>query len=182
MKNSQLTKLAVSVFFAFSISLFLSCAGLGSSTENETPSEKVSVVPGGEAFARVEGVEWVLAEIRRAGRTLRLDRQKYQAEDWGDIFTASFQEGRLSGTGAPNRYFGPYTLGPDDSEGSGGAISIGNMASTLMMAIREPDEIKEIEFFGYLSNTVRWDLRGGRLELYSTNLDGEVVVLIFIPK
>ncbi|MCL2069887.1 MAG: META domain-containing protein [Treponema sp.] len=164
-----------------SLGLSSSCAGEAPARESETPSRRASAVPSGEAFARVEGIEWILTEIRMAGRTVRLDRQKYQAEDRGDIFTASFQEGRISGMGAPNRFFGPYTVGPDDTGGSGGEISMGSMAATLMMALWEPEEITELEFFSYLSNTTRWDLRRGRLELYGTNLDGAVVVLIFIP-
>ena len=123
---------------------------------------------GGAAFADAEGKEWILTELRRAGETVR-------ADGMGDVFTITFQaaEGRLSGMGAPNRYFGPYTAG------SNRALSIGNLASTQMMAFREPDGLKESEYFNYLSNVTRWDLDGPYLELYSTDGAGAEAVLIF---
>ena len=128
----------------------------------------------GVRFSDVEGKEWFLSEVRSAAGTVRFDREKLEADGFEGIYTASFQEGRLSGMGAPNRFFGPYTAGSNRS------LSIGNMASTLMMAFREPDGLKEHEYFAYLSRVTRWDLRRGVLELYSSGEDGREAVLVFV--
>ena len=50
-----------------------------------------------------------------------------------------------------------------------------------MAAFIEPDEIKESEYFNCLSKAFRWDLSAGKLELYSLDTEGEVV-LVFILK
>jgi hypothetical protein len=50
-----------------------------------------------------------------------------------------------------------------------------------MAPLREPEKLKEQNFFAYLQNTVKWNLAGGNLELYSTEEDGTGVVLVFVP-
>jgi len=133
----------------------------------------------GAVFMDVEGKEWLLSEVRSAGGTVRMDREKLEADGFSGIYTISFQEGlasnegRVSGMGAPNRFFGPFTAGNNRS------LSLGNLASTMMMAFREPDGLREHEYFGYLSGVTRWDLRGGRLELYSSGSNRDEVVLVF---
>ena len=112
----------------------------------------------------------MLTEIIRTGQIVNIDRQ---AIGMGGVFTISFQDDRVSGMGAPNRFIGPFT------SNSGNVLSIGELASTLMAAIFEPEALKEHEYFAYLSQVSRWDLRQSTLELYSTNPDGIVVVLVF---
>jgi len=114
---------------------------------------------GGTTFADVEGKEWILSEVRDGGKTTLMDRKALEADNMGGVYTISFQEGRLSGMGAPNRYFAPYTSGANRT------LTIGNVASTLMLAFREPDGLKENEYFNYLSSITRWDLTEGKLEL-----------------
>ena len=132
---------------------------------------------GAASFTHVEGKEWMLAELRLAGKAVRIDRQKLASDNMAGVFSISFERdkaadsGRVSGMGAPNRYFGPYTAGANRS------LRIGNLASTMMMAFKEPDELKEFDFFGYLSKVTRWDLVDGRLELYSAG-----AVLVFAEK
>ena len=126
------------------------------------------------SFRDIEGKEWILLELRDAGKTILMDRQKLEAENMGGFFTIRFEDGRLGGVGAPNRYFGPYTAG------AGRDLDIGILASTLMMALREPEFLKESEFFDFLSRVSRWDLREGKLELYSPDGDGNETVLVFI--
>jgi heat shock protein HslJ len=87
------------------------------------------------------------------------------------VYSISFNENRLFGMGAPNRYNGPYTVN------SNRFLSIGNIASTLMMAIVDPDGLKEHEYFRCLSSVTRWDLRQGKLELYSRDS-----ILVFVIK
>jgi len=131
---------------------------------------------GGKTFKDVEGKEWILSEVKSAGKTVRIDRNKLAADNLEGVFTISFQEDRVSGMGAPNRYFGPYTLGSNRS------ITPGNMASTMMMAFKEPDELKESEYFSLLSNVRRWDLREGKLELYSSGRNKDETTLVFTLK
>ena len=125
-------------------------------------------------FADVEGKEWILSEVKTGGITVRVDRQKLEADGMGGFFVISFNEGRLSGIGAPNRYFGPYTAAANRT------INIGTIASTRMAAFKEPDDIKEHEYFDYLSKVKRWDLWEGRLELSSSNSKGTEVVLTLV--
>jgi heat shock protein HslJ len=125
-------------------------------------------------FNDVEGKEWILSEIKKDGSSTVIDRQKLSADGMGGFFTVSFSEGRLSGMGAPNRCFGPYSVSANRS------LNIGNIASTMMAAFREPDDLKESEYFDYLSKVKRWDIWEGKLELCSINSNGTETVLIFL--
>ena len=135
---------------------------------NGAPARDASAV-----FVDVEGKEWILSEIRTAGISAWIDRQKLEADGMGGFFIISFNEGRLNGMGAPNRCFGPYTAS------SNRTLNIGDIASTMMAAFREPQGLREHEYFDYLSNVKRWDLWDGKLELYSINNTGKEVVLVF---
>jgi len=130
---------------------------------------------GAGMFNEVSGKDWILTEIRSAQNTIQIDRGKLQANNIGGFFTINFQEGNVSGVGAPNRFRGPYTTG------SGNALSLGNVASTLMAAFIEAEELKEHEYYSYLGKVTRWNLRDGKLELYSSNPDGAETVLVFSP-
>ena len=133
----------------------------------------------GGDFKDVQGKGWTLLEIRSQGKTVSLDRSKLAAGFPEGVYTINFEEvsagneGRVSGVGAPNRYTGPYTFD------SNKAISIGLLASTKMLALKEPDELKENDFFAYLAKVKRWDLNSGKLELYSANDAGAETVLVF---
>lgn len=162
--------------FLFCMALFLPVIAFPSGASGAAAQE------GGASFQNVEGKEWFLSEVKSAGATVRMDRQKLAADNMGGVYTINFQkdqtatENRASGMGAPNRFFAPYTVG------SNRAIKIGNAASTMMMAFKEPDGLKENEYFAYLSRVTRWDLRENRLELYSSNNAGSEVILIFTPR
>ena len=124
----------------------------------------------------VQGKEWILLGIKSQGKTVTIDRKKLEAGNMGGAFTINFEEDRVSGMGAPNRYFGPYTI---DSKN---VLSIGTLASTMMAAFFEPEELKEKEFLDYLSKANRMKIKSGKLELYSSNSSGAETVLIFEPK
>jgi len=136
----------------------------------------------GTTFKDAEDKEWILSDVRSAGKTIHMDRQKLEADNLGGVYTAVFRkeqnsaESRLSGMGAPNRYFAPYTAG------SNRTLRIGLIAGTMMLAFREPGDLKEGEFFALLSKVTRWDLREGKLELYSSGGDGAETTLIFAIK
>jgi len=128
---------------------------------------------GTASFRDAEGKEWMLLELKSGGRTTTMDRNKLAIDNLIGVYTLRFQEGRLSGMGAPNRFTAPYTAGPNRS------LDISLIASTMMMAFREPEGLKEREFFDYLSAVQRWDLWQGKLELYSKNSSGNEIILVF---
>ena len=164
----------VVITMVLSAAVFLSCAG-GAYARDE---EALGRDSGEELkdFKDVEGKEWLLSEIISQERIVSIDRKKYEDNNMGAFFTLNFEQGqsRVSGTGAPNRYFGPYTAGANM------ALSIGTIASTLMAAFIEPEELKEGEYFEYLSGVSRWNLLAGKLELYCVNNKGIEVILVFI--
>ena len=125
-------------------------------------------------FADVMNRDWNLVEVRTKPENIVFERKKLAEEGFGDIFTLRFDAERVNGIAAPNRYFAPYTV---DKQG----ITIKTVAQTLMIAIHEPEELKEKDFFAYLQNTTEWNIVKENLELYSTGDDGAEVVLIFIP-
>ena len=171
MKNARrIFGLALAI--AFVLSATASCAGGAQSASGANQAARGG--NGVNSLNDVEGKEWTLSEIRSAGTTVRIDRSKLPADGGSGAFTINFQDGMASGMGWPNRYRGPYT------KGSGDALSIGNAASTMMAAFVELDELKENEYYGYLSRVTRWAVRDGRLELYSTNAGGGEAVLVYV--
>jgi heat shock protein HslJ len=124
-------------------------------------------------FQDVQAREWRLVEIRIQPENIKFDRQKLVDEGFGDIFIIQFDKDRLSGKGAPNRYMGPYEAGENQS------LKIGNVAGTLMAPIREPERLKEGEYFAYLANVYKWNLDGETLELYTKNDDGREAVMVY---
>jgi heat shock protein HslJ len=127
----------------------------------------------GVVFSDVQGREWILAEVKGAAETIRLDRQQLEASGFRGAYTLTFEADRLAGMGAPNRYFGPYTAG------EGRALTIGNIASTLMMSLGEPQGLLEHDYFAYLAKVTRWDIRSNALELYTSDDSGGERILIF---
>jgi heat shock protein HslJ len=127
-------------------------------------------------FSGVPDRDWDLVELRTGRESIIFDRGQLEEEGFGDIFTLRFDAAfeRVNGIGAPNRFFAPYTLA--DKQG----ITIKTIASTLMVSIREPEKLKERDYFMYLQNTVRWNLKGQNLELYSKAEDGSETILVFV--
>jgi heat shock protein HslJ len=125
-------------------------------------------------FAGIQDADWDLVELRLEPKNIIFDRGQLEAEGFDDIFTLRFDVERVNGIGAPNRFFAPYTL--SDKQG----ITISTIATTLMAPIREPEKLKEKEYFMYLQNTNRWGLAGENLELYSKAGNGGEAVLVFV--
>ena len=165
MKNVALFLLCVA------LPMMLSCAG------GATPADSRAAFGGnGISFNDVMGKEWMLTEIRSARSTIQINRNTLAANNMRDFFTISFQENRVAGIGAPNRYFGPFTAS------SGGGLKFGDLASTLMAAFIEPEELKEHEYFAYLGNVTRWNLQEGKLELYSSHSNGVETIMVFTQR
>ena len=181
-------RMIFSLLLMLCMALNVSCVGSAEAAGSETATFDGGVAAGGnnaagqgsgqgevKVLGDVEGKEWILTEIRSGGNTVRIDRGKLGGGDTNGSFTISFQGGMVRGIAWPNRFTGPYTIG------SGEALGIGNLASTMMAAFVELDEIKEREYFAYLSGVTRWAVRDGRLELYSTS-DGRETTLVFALK
>ena len=120
-------------------------------------------------FSKVLGKNWTLEEIRTGQTVVRINR----SAGTNAIFTLMFEAERVSGVGAPNRYFGPY------ARGESAALSFGAMASTMMAALFENEALKEHEYFAYLAKVFRWDMRNGKLMLYTLNPKNEEVILVY---
>jgi heat shock protein HslJ len=125
------------------------------------------------SFADVQDKDWILAELRTPSGTVPMDRRKLESVNLGAAYTLRFGPERLTGTGAPNRFTGPYT------SGEGQSLSIGPAAATRMMSLVQPEGLSEHEFFAYLARVTSWNLREGRLELNSSTENGGPAVLVF---
>ena len=127
-------------------------------------------------FSEVTGKEWLLKEIRTQGGVKALYRSDIVRQGFNEsIFSLVLDAERISGMGAPNRYFAPYTLGKKQS------ITIQNIAGTLMAPLFELDVLKEHEYYTYLQNVYEWNLVNGQLELYSKNTtSSSTSTLVFV--
>jgi heat shock protein HslJ len=124
-------------------------------------------------FSEIIGKEWKLIEVQVSGKSIGFDRNILNNEGFGDIFTLNFDAERISGIGAPNKYFAPYTADKDLT------LKVEPIAGTLMAPLRQPEKLKEHDFFTYLGNASKWNLVKGNLQLASKDKDGSDVTLIF---
>ena len=127
-------------------------------------------------FSNVVDKDWKLIAVRGGPENITFDRSKLAGDGFADIFTLRFDKERVNGVGAPNRYFAPYTR-TDNKQG----ISIKTIAQSQMAPLREPEYLKEQEFFAYLQNATKWNIADKKLELHSTGADGAEAVLVFAP-
>jgi len=127
----------------------------------------------GVKFSDVIDKNWKLMEVRAGKDKVIFQRSMLTQESLKDIYTLRFDTERANGAGCPNRYFSPYTLSEKQ------AINIQPIASTLMLALSEPEQLKERDFFSYLEKADQWNLANGNLELRSTNNEGATVFLVF---
>jgi len=126
-------------------------------------------------FKDVMDKDWKLIAVRGSPENITFNRGKLTAEGFSDIFTLRFDKERVNGVGAPNTFFAPYTLNKLE-------IAIKAIAQSQMAPLREPEYLKEQEYFAYLQKTTKWNLtKEGNLELYSKREDGTEAVLVFTP-
>ena len=121
-------------------------------------------------FEDIINRDWSLVEVRSGQQTIVIDRGR---ADGFDTYFLHFDEEQISGVGAPNRYFGRYSL--EENQG----MSIGGIAGTLMATLFEQENFREHEFFGCLQNVTKWNLAGDILELYTSGQDKSEAILIF---
>jgi heat shock protein HslJ len=169
---SKTTAKATAMFLLLSVA----AAAISACANVPESSQSTQEARSGSEFSRLMGTDWALVMVRSGPETVNIDRAKFAQEGInGDWFTIHFDDGRLNGVAAPNRYFGPYTTA------DGQALSIGLLGSTLMASFLELDELKEHEYYAYLQNVSRWDISGVNLELHTKNDSGADVALVFAP-
>ena len=130
-------------------------------------------VPGSSLkdFTGVLDKEWKLTEVYVNDVNIQFSRAS-QPEAFKDIYVIKFDKEIVSGTGAPNLYSAPYTLGDNQ------AINIMIMRSTMMASFLEPVNLSEYEYFSYVQNSYEWRLINNNFELLSRK-DNDTVRLIF---
>jgi len=120
------------------------------------------------------GKAWNLTEIRLPNRTIHLNRNELKGNQ-ADIFTMVIDKDRISGKGAPNRYFTSYKAGPDNT------LTLQPIAGTMMASLAfDPERIHEAEYFQYLAKVTSWKLNQNKLELTSTDAADKSLVMVFI--
>jgi heat shock protein HslJ len=124
------------------------------------------------SFDLVRGKEWKLIEVTVETLSTGFSREALGTE-FPNFYTLQFQDATIYGRAAPNNYRGPFEL-----TGNQG-ISFDMIAATLMAPLTEPAGLKENEYFKYLEGVYRWDLKDGKLELYSKDEGGTTSVLVF---
>jgi heat shock protein HslJ len=146
--------------------LVAACATRGDATARQDAASA-------QSFDEVLGKVWALDELVTESGAIIINRGKLEADGMGDAFTLLADAERISGMGAPNRYFSPYRVGEDQE------IAISPIAGTLMMGLADPEGLQEGEYFNYLEQANQWRLTGDRLELYSETSEGDPVIMIF---
>jgi len=128
---------------------------------------------GCKSFSSIKNKDWGLIAVRTTPENITFERAKLVEEGFGDIFTLRFETDRAGGIGAPNRYTAPYTAsGKQD-------LTIQTLAITLMAPLREPEKLKEKDYFAYLQNTSTWNLVNKNLELHTKKENDTEAVLVF---
>jgi len=130
-----------------------------------------------EKFSDTTGKDWKLILVsidgEPTGKEIIFNRKTLSDEKAGNIFIMKIDPNNISGTGAPNNYSAPYTLG------EGQNISIMPIRSTLMASLWQPEKLKEQEFFVYMQNVYEWKIDKKNLELHSKTEDNRNVKLVF---
>jgi heat shock protein HslJ len=156
----------VIVLSLWAVFIFAACA-----TKSDVAVQPIEIPS--RSFDEVQGKVWVLDEIITESDTISINRRKLETDGMGDAFTLLVDTERISGKGAPNRYFSPYTLGEDQE------IAIRPIAGTLMMSFVEPEGLQEREYYNYLEQANQWLLTGEKLELYSETPEGDPILMVF---
>ena len=120
-------------------------------------------------FSDVQDRFWNLTEVKNGSTVINIDRTNVTR----DIYTIKFQTDNLVGAGAANSYFASYTLGKSQ------ALLIERIGSSRAAPLYEMKDFTESEYFRCLQRVNRWDLRDGKLELYTYDKNGSTVILIF---
>ncbi|MDR2729380.1 MAG: META domain-containing protein [Treponema sp.] len=159
------------LFYLIVIIIVVCCISMPESNESVPASQPI------KNFSDITGKEFVLTEVYIDDINTGFNRNGLVLEGHNDdIFTITFDGRMLAGTGSPNRYSAPYTLENENG------ISVKLIRSTLMAAFREPEKLKEHEYYVYLQNAYKWNIANENLELHSKTENNANVLMIFIVK
>ena len=154
------------------LTIFTGCGGvLGGVRNVDTASRGLDSET--QDFSNIVGKKWQLTEVWLDDKNTDFDRNVFANYGFTEVFTLEFSAENISGTGAPNRYGAPYTLG------EGQNITIMLLFSTMMAPIYEPEGLREHTFFDYLHNAYEWSFSNNKLRLMSKTTDDLEIVLIF---
>lgn len=150
--------------FAAAVSLMMAACATGPAA-NSTGTVSVGK-------SAIVGINWYLLEVRNGNNVTKLDRAKLRAEGMEDVYSLRFDEAdRVFGKAAPNTYRGPCTWG------SGSALKLGALASTMMASLVSTG-FEESAYYGYLGKVNSWGLTANnRLELYCADQSGQAVLV-----
>jgi len=133
--------------------------------------------PPATGWEAVAGKEWRLIEVNisdQFNRHVLFSRKELTDDNHRNVFTITFAgDNNLAGVAAPNRYNAPFSLGEAQS------ISIMPARATQMAAIFQPERLREHDYFTFLHNVYKWDLKDGKLVLNSKAEDERDVAMIF---
>jgi len=118
---------------------------------------------------KFQGKNWYLFEVIIGTNVIRINRDDKPSM----IYTIMFNSERFTGIGAYSRYFGPYSAKKDHS------IFFRKLTSTRLGAKYETDIFNESDYFKYIENADRWEMRADKLDIYSSNDDGVQVILVY---
>ena len=145
--------------FPFSVLGLFSCANVIADADGTDNSD----------FTEFQEKNWYLDEVRIGTTIFSVNRENKPYS----IYTIMLNSERFAGVGAPNHYFGSYSVKKDHS------ISFKKIGSTRMAPIFEMYDVKEYDFYTYIERATQWKIRKGKLELYSSKKDGAKVILVF---
>ncbi|MCL2443826.1 MAG: META domain-containing protein [Treponema sp.] len=157
--------------YLFVFTLIAACL-IGCTTAKAATGDSVGVAEN-QDFSEIAGKDWKLTAVYVDGADIQFNRDSQPDGFSRDIFSLKFDDGTLSGLGAPNRFTGRYTLNEDQS------LSVMPLASTMMAALFQPEGLSEFEFFGFLHGIYSWKQVNGNLELSSKTGDNREVRLVF---
>jgi len=127
------------------------------------------------SFSDVTGKELKLVEVQidstPFNRIVIYDREDLKKHKH-DVYTLTFNNDMISGTGAPNKYSAPYTRNDK-------SLTIKIMRSTQMAPLIQPEKLQEYDFYNYMQKVESWTTDKGRLVLNSKTDEGIAVRLIF---
>ena len=145
--------------FPFSVLGLFSCANVIADADGTDNSD----------FTEFQEKNWYLDEVRIGTTIFSVNRENKPYS----IYTIMLNSERFAGVGAPNHYFGSYSVKKDHS------ISFKKIGSTRMAPIFEMYDVKEQDYFAYIERVTRWKIHKGKLELYSYKEDGSQAVLTY---
>ena len=177
MKKTTLSVTLLQVLFLTIAILAISCKTTPVNPEVQEIERKVEVIevniPKMVSFTEVPDKEWKLIEVYVNERNSGFSRNSPASNVTQEIYTLSFDNEFVSGTGAPNRYSAPYTAGEDRT------INIQLVRATLMAPIGELSNLREYEYFGYIQNAYKWNIVNDKLEINSKLENGSEIRLVF---